>query len=84
MEALLTTADAAELLRVSERTLRKLVALPDPKRCLPSVFVGGQRRFRPRDLEDWVARQAVHSQPITPPRSLRRARREDIPRHYDY
>jgi excisionase family DNA binding protein len=48
---LLTPAEAAELLRVSERTVQRLVA----QGAIPIVPVGRLRRIRREALERWAA-----------------------------
>ncbi len=48
---LLTKAEAAELLRLSERTLQRLISAGE----LPAVHVGGAARIRREDLEGYVA-----------------------------
>jgi len=52
MAALLTTAEVAQFLAVSERTVRRLVA----RGRLPCVRVGGQVRFSPAILARWAER----------------------------
>jgi excisionase family DNA binding protein len=50
-EALLTTAQVAELLAVSERTIKRLVA----RRGLRCVRLGRSLRFDPADVSRFVA-----------------------------
>ena len=51
MEALLDTAEAAELLGTTERHIRYLVT----KRRIPFVKIGGRSlRFKPEDLREWI------------------------------
>ena len=52
-EPFLTTRDVADLLKVSEKTVRRLQRRGD----LPSFRVGSQVRFRRSDIEAWVDRQ---------------------------
>lgn len=49
-ERLLTIPEAAELLRVSEKTIRRWISRAD----LPAAKLGMQWRIRPRDLEHFV------------------------------
>ena len=49
-EQLLTIADAAELLRVSEKTIRRWIKARD----LTAAQLGNQWRIRPRDLDLFV------------------------------
>ena len=49
-EQLLTIADAAELLRVSEKTIRRWIKA----RELTAAQLGNQWRIRPRDLDFFV------------------------------
>ena len=49
-EQLLTIADAAELLRVSEKTIRRWIKA----RELTAAQLGNQWRIRPRDLDLFV------------------------------
>ncbi|MCA9259658.1 MAG: helix-turn-helix domain-containing protein [Planctomycetales bacterium] len=52
MEQLLTPIEVARHLRVSKRTVDRLVArgsLPSP------ICVGGQRRWRTSDIERWLS-----------------------------
>jgi len=48
--ALLTTAQVAELLAVSDRTIKRLAA----KRSLRCVRIGRSVRFDPSDVRRWV------------------------------
>ena len=50
MEPLLTPRDVAKLLRVSERTVRRLV----DERSLPCVRFGRSVRFLPSDVFRWL------------------------------
>jgi len=52
VETLLTKKDAAERLRVSERTIDRLRA----RKKLRCVLVGAQVRFRPADLESYLSK----------------------------
>lgn len=49
-ERLLTIPEAAELLRVSVKTIRRWISGAD----LPAAKLGTQWRIRPRDLEHFV------------------------------
>ena len=51
-EPLLRMRDAAELLQVSERSVRRMIARGD----LPSIRLGGARRIRVRDIRDLIER----------------------------
>jgi len=51
LEPLLTLRDTASLLRVSERSVRRLVAY----RRIPCLRIGRQLRFVPSDLLRWVS-----------------------------
>jgi excisionase family DNA binding protein len=48
---LLTLPEVAEALRVSEKTVRRLVA----RRVIPCVRIGGLLRFDHRDLAQWIS-----------------------------
>jgi len=56
----LTVVEVAELLKVSEKTVRRLAARGE----VPSFHVGAQRRFRRADIEAWIdAQQAPTPRP---------------------
>lgn len=55
MEGLLTTAQAAEVLQLSEYTLREMLKRGEVK----SVRIGRAYRIRPEWLESFIERQAV-------------------------
>jgi excisionase family DNA binding protein len=60
MLALLTQSEAAELLRLSQRTLERLrISGTGPK----FVRIGKTKavRYRPTDVEDWLAAKLVSS-----------------------
>ena len=48
---LLTKREVARLLRISERTLERLTAAGEGP---PSITFGRSRRWRRRDVEDWL------------------------------
>jgi excisionase family DNA binding protein len=49
---LLSFATVRDALDVSERTLRKMVA----ERTIPSLLIGGLRKFDPATLHRWILR----------------------------
>jgi excisionase family DNA binding protein len=51
LEPLLTVAQAATILSVSERTVRRLVA----SGTIRAIWIGRSVRLRPRDIERWIA-----------------------------
>ena len=51
LEPLLTVAQAATILSVSERTVRRLIASGTMRR----IWIGRSVRLRPRDIERWIA-----------------------------
>ena len=55
MDALLTTEEVAEVLRVEVVTVRRLVARGE----LAAYRLGGEYRFRARDIEDYLDRQRI-------------------------
>jgi len=56
----LTVNEVAELLKVSDKTVRRLATRGE----LPSFRVGAQLRFRRADIEAWVdAQQAPAARP---------------------
>jgi excisionase family DNA binding protein len=52
-EKLLSFSAVRAALNVSERTLRKMVA----ERTIPSILVGGLRRFDPATLHRWAVKR---------------------------
>lgn len=52
---LLTAAEAAELLNISERTLWEFSAPRGPIPCVRSGAKGGLVRYSRRALEEWIA-----------------------------
>jgi excisionase family DNA binding protein len=55
LQQLLTVADAARILNVSERTVRRLIA----SGSLCAVWIGRSVRLRPRDIERLIAEEGV-------------------------
>jgi excisionase family DNA binding protein len=55
LPAILTTEDVLAYLRVTHRTIYRLVRSGE----LPAVRIGRQWRFRRTDLDDWIDRQSV-------------------------
>ena len=53
-EPLLDIPDVAEILKVSEKTVRRYIAERDPRKRLPSVKMGRLRRVEPSDLENFI------------------------------
>ncbi len=51
LEPLLTVAQAATILNVSERTVRRLIA----SGTIRGIWIGRSVRLRPRDIERWIA-----------------------------
>jgi excisionase family DNA binding protein len=51
LEPLLTVAQAATILSVSERTVRRLIA----SGTIPGIWIGRSVRLRPRDIERWIS-----------------------------
>ncbi|MDT0217423.1 helix-turn-helix domain-containing protein [Alcaligenes sp. AB3] len=51
---ILTIKDVAEYLKVTERTIYRLVAA----KKIPGFKVGGMWRFRQADIDGWIAAQA--------------------------
>jgi excisionase family DNA binding protein len=51
LEPLLTVAQAAAILNVSERTVRRLIA----SGTILGIWIGRSVRLRPRDIERWIA-----------------------------
>ncbi len=54
-EELLTTGEAASYLKVNRRTIYRLLRA----RKIPALRVGGQWRFRRRDLDEWLEAKKV-------------------------
>lgn len=50
LEPLLTVAQAAGILSVSERTVRRLIAYG----TIRGIWIGRSVRLRPRDIERWI------------------------------
>ena len=50
---LLTLAEAASILKISKRTLHRMIQ----HRQIPAFKVGGQWRFRREDIETWIGLQ---------------------------
>jgi excisionase family DNA binding protein len=51
LEPLLTVAQAATILSVSERTVRRLIA----SRTIRAIWIGRSVRLGPPDIERWIA-----------------------------
>lgn len=58
-EPLLTTHDVARLLSMSEAHIRRLVQ----NKRIPSVKIGGCRRFIYKDIMDWIESQRDSTPP---------------------
>ena len=58
-DSYLTLREVAELLKLSEKTLYRLVQ----QGKLPSFKVGGSWRFRRTDIEKWIANQIKSQKP---------------------
>jgi excisionase family DNA binding protein len=73
MKEIFTLREVARYLKVTERTIYRLVA----ERRIPAFKVGGSWRFRQRDLDEWMRRQMNHAaqdrSPIGVPNSETRA-----------
>jgi excisionase family DNA binding protein len=54
LEPLLSVADAAEVLTVSPKQVRRYIADSDPRKRLRSIKIGGLVRIAPADLEDFI------------------------------
>ena len=52
--AMLSVKEVAELFGVSTKTVQRMIS----KRDIPSVLVGGQRRFDPKVLYWWYAKRS--------------------------
>lgn len=55
LESLLTVAEAAAILNLSERTVRRLIA----SEVIPAVWIGRSVRLRPRDISRLIAEGVV-------------------------
>lgn len=75
-DPLLTTAEVAELLRVSQRTVRRL----REGGGLPWVRIGGQVRYLREQVAGWVSSQAVATAAEPPAPRPRRRRAARPPR----
>lgn len=53
MKKLLTISDLAKRLRVDRSTIYTYMN----EKGLPYVVIGGRRRFRPDDVENWIEEQ---------------------------
>ena len=51
LEPVLKVAQAAAILNVSERTVRRLIA----SGTIRAIWIGRSVRLRPRDIERWIA-----------------------------
>jgi excisionase family DNA binding protein len=63
MDALLTKADVARITRRSVSAIDKAVSA----RKLPFVKIQRHVRFRPSDIEAWIAAQVVQAISVTSP-----------------
>jgi hypothetical protein len=54
LEPLLSVTDAAEVLTVSPKQVRRYIADPDRHKRLRSIEIGGVVRIAPADLEDFI------------------------------
>ena len=54
LESLLTDAEAAKILNVSVKQVRRYRTDPDPRKRLPSIEIGRLRRIEPSDLENFI------------------------------
>ena len=50
METLMTIADLAEKMRLTESTIRKYVL----EKSVPYIKIGAAVRFRPTEIEQWM------------------------------
>ena len=50
METLMTIADVAEKLQLTEATIRKYVLA----KVIPYIKIGAAIRFRPSEIEEWI------------------------------
>jgi excisionase family DNA binding protein len=53
-EPLLDIPDVAEILKVSQKTVRRYIGHRDPRKRLPSAKFGRLRRVEPSDLEKFI------------------------------
>ena len=53
-EPLLTIPEAAEILNVSTKQVRRYIAEPEARKRLRSIKIGRLRRIDPVDLEDFI------------------------------
>jgi len=58
-DSYMTLKEVAELLKLSEKTLYRLVQQGD----VPAFKVGGSWRFRRADIEEWIAKQIEDQKP---------------------
>ena len=54
LEPLLSVTDAAGVLTVSPKQVRRYIADPDARKRLRSIKIGGVVRIAPADLEDFI------------------------------
>ena len=57
LEAFLTTEEVLSYLKITPRTIYRLIRSGE----LPAVRIGRQWRFRRRDLDQWLERQRAFS-----------------------
>ena len=55
---LLTLAEAATILKISKRTLHRMIQ----HRQIPAFKVGGTWRFRRQEIDQWIKRQTAEAQ----------------------
>jgi len=53
-EPLLAIPDVAEILKVSEKQVRRYIADPDPRKRLRAIKIGRLIRIEPLDLENFI------------------------------
>jgi excisionase family DNA binding protein len=58
MQPILNIEEVADLLRISDRTVRRLLAANE----LPGFKVGGTWRFRREDINAWIRTRVVEGQ----------------------
>jgi excisionase family DNA binding protein len=63
---LLTPAEAADYLRISQRTLRRFVA----SGVLPVVTMGALRRYRRSDLDEYIKASTQQRRVVLPARGV--------------
>ncbi len=56
-ESLMTTADVAEILRLSVKTIGEMIRNGE----LPAIRVGGVWRVRKQSLEDWLQEREMNT-----------------------